>query len=483
MKNNRFISHSVLTVLVLNWPLSLLLILSVIGTIWLQIYPAFLIRQIIDENFAHGILSGVWRLAFMYLLVTAGANAVAVMKVIITTVLGQKILNKIRLLMAKRLSGLPMNYFINTPAGDIMSRLTTDVDAINTLFSSGVINVVTDLFRIAGLLVSLYIIAPNMIFLLIAVIPVVFFISRWFSKRIYKYEKQIRIYISDIYTFIQEWLRGIKTVKAYALEKDGEKKFQKPLNNHLNAILSATFYDAWFASLIQVLRAVVIALALWFGAENGTFLSLALSTGALAAVCDLTGKLFAPIEALALEFQTIQQALAGIGRVRDFFSQPVENRPQIIQAPDYSKGIEIDCVSFAYSTTNVLNKVSAVLKPGEKCVFAGRSGAGKTTLLNILAGLYMPAEGIVRLCGVDPYTLPPKDRRRLIGIVPQMPQIFDGTVKENITLNDDSISQTDVEAAAVSVNLHDLITQLPNGYNTIIGEGGAGLSSGEVQLL
>ena len=483
MNNNRFISRSVISVLAKSWPLTLLLIITATATIMLQVYPAFLMRQIIDDHFANGIMEGVWRLAFIYLLLTAGANAVAVVKVIATTILGQKILNNIRLFMSKRLSELPMKYFINTPVGDIMSRLTTDVDAINTLFSAGVIDVVTDLFRIFGLLAALYILAPQLIWLAIAVIPVVFVFSRFFSQRIYKFEKLVRACVADIYTFIQEWLRGIKTVKAYAMEKSGEKKFNEPLNNHVNAVLSISFYDSWFPCVMQTIRAIVIALALWFGAENGTAFSLALTVGTLAAVVDLMGKLFAPIEALATEFQTIQQALAGIGRVRDFANQPIENRPQIEQTADFTKGIEISDVTFAYDNVNVLNSVSVILQPGEKSVFAGRSGAGKTTLMNIVAGLYTPTQGTVRICGVDPFTLPPKERRRLIGIVPQMPQIFDGTIKENITLGDHSITQSEIETAVQAVGLHEMISRLPQGYDTVIGEGEAGLSSGEIQLL
>jgi len=484
MKNKKgFIGSSVIHVLIKNWLLTLLLTVSIIASMSLQLIPAFIIRRIIDENFQNGIFEGVWLLAVWYLLVTAGTNLIAVFKVLITTILGQKILNRIRFHMAQRLSELSIKYFINTPVGDVMSRLTTDVDAINTLFSAGIINIITDLFKIAGLLVSLYIIAPQLLWLELLVIPVVFLLSKYFSKKIYTFEKKVRICVADIYTFIQEWLRGIKTVKAYAIEKDGEVKFREPLNNHLKAVTSISFYDSWFPCVMQTIRAVIIAVSVWLGAKNGTPLSLALSAGTIAAVVDLVGKLFAPIEALATEFQTIQQAMAGLSRVREFASQPIENRPKIQQEPDFNKGIEINNITFAYDKINVLNSVSVTLIPGEKSVFVGRSGAGKTTLMNIVAGLYLPLNGTVRICGVDPYTIPPKDRRRLIGIVPQMPQIFDGTIKENITLNDDSITQDEIETAVKSVGLHDMITQLPQGYDTIIGEGEIGLSSGEVQLL
>ncbi|MCL2319951.1 MAG: ABC transporter ATP-binding protein/permease, partial [Treponema sp.] len=483
MKERGFIHRAIEGVIREYWGLTVLLALMIAASMFLQLFPAFIIRRIIDENFAKQILAGVWKLALWYLLATAGTNMVEFFKVIITSFLGQKILNRLRLDMSLRLSKLSLRYFTNTPVGDIMSRLTTDVDAINTLFSAGVINAVTDMFKIAGLLVSLYLIAPGLIWLEAAAIPLVFLLSNFFRKNIYLYERRVRDCVAAIYSFIQEWLRGIRTVKAYSLEKKGEAKFSRPLGNHLAAINASSFYDSWFPCVMQTLKAVIIALSLWLGAKNGTVLSLALSVGTLAAACDLVGRLFAPIEALATEFQTIQQAMAGIARVKDFFREPPEGRNIEEQSADYKRGIEIENLSFSYGNDTILHGVSVVIKPGEKAVFAGRSGAGKTTLMNIVAGLYAPEEGRVRICGVDPYTLPPQKRRRLLGVVPQTPQIFDGTVKENITLGDTSITDAEAEEAAKLAGIHDLILNLPEGYDTVIGEGAVGLSSGELQLL
>ncbi|MCL2140182.1 MAG: ABC transporter ATP-binding protein/permease [Dehalococcoidia bacterium] len=483
MKKERFINDAAVYVLKSNWWLAALLLLTIIASMAIQLIPAFIIRQIIDEHFAKGIVQGIWLLAIWYLAVQAGVNVVAFVKTVVTTVLGQKILNRIRMLMAQRLSKLPIQYFTNTPVGEIMSRLTTDVDAINTLFSSGIIGMATDLFKIVGLLVSLFIIAPQLIWLEITIVPLIFLISNYYRKNIFRFQKLVRSKVADIYSFIQEWLRGIHTVKAYSLEENGKQRFREPLESHFAAIGKISLYDSLFPCLMQTIRAVVIALALWFGAKNGTFLSLALSTGTLAAIADLVGRIFAPIEALAQEFQTIQQAMAGISRVNEFASEPIEDRVYIDQPIDKSQGLVIDGVTFSYGSVPVLHALHARLMPGEKAVFIGRSGAGKTTLMNIVAGLYRPKEGFVRICGVDPYTIPPRKRRRLLGIVPQMPQIFDGTVTENITLGDETISQEEVEAAVKAVGLGETINALPQGFATVIGEGAAGLSSGETQLL
>ncbi|MDR0469680.1 MAG: ATP-binding cassette domain-containing protein, partial [Peptococcaceae bacterium] len=402
MKKNGFIRRATAYVLIHNWWLAALLFITIIISMSLQLVPAFIIRQIIDENFSKGIVQGVWLLAAWYLATQAGANVVEFLKVVITTVIGQKILNRLRMLMSQRLSELPMEYFTNTPVGDVMSRLTADVDAINTLFSAGIIGVVTDLFKVGGLLVSMYVIAPRLIWIELAVIPFVYLASDYFRKNIFKFEKRVRERIADIYAFIQEWLQGVGTVKAYSLEKSGEEKFREPLNNHLSAISSIAIYDSWFPCVMQILRAMAIAVSLWFAVDTGSVLPIALSAGSLAAIADLVGRLFAPIEALAQEYQTIQQAMAGIARVREFANEPIEDRKYIDQPIDDSRGLEISGVTFAYNRANVLNNIDVVLRPGEKSVFIGRSGAGKTTLMNIVAGLYRPAEGKVRICGVDP---------------------------------------------------------------------------------
>lgn len=263
MRNRKgIIGSSIIYVLMQNWLFALLLTAAIIAAMSLQLLPAFIIRRIIDENFQQGIIAGVWTLAVRYLMVTMGTNIVAVCQSLITTLLGQKILNRIRFRMSQRLSELSIGYFVNTPVGDVMSRLTT-VDAINTLFSAGIVSIITDLFKIGGLIVSLYIIAPQLILLEIIAIPIVFVLSNYFRKNIFKFEKQVRACVANIYTFIQEWLGGIKTVKAYSIEKDGEVKFREPLNNHLKAITSISFYDSWFPCVMQTLRAAVIALAVW----------------------------------------------------------------------------------------------------------------------------------------------------------------------------------------------------------------------------
>ena len=462
--------------------LVILLILAVGCSILLQLAPAFLLQKIIDENFGNNILEGLWKLAILYGIATTGVHLLEFVKVLLTTLLGQNTLLDIRSSMERRLSKLSYKYYVDTPTGDIMSRLTTDVDAVNKLFSTGIIDVLTNLFKVIGLLVSLYLIAPQLILLEILMIPAIFLPANYFKKKLFILQKDVRIRISRIYTFIQEWFSGISTVKSYSAEKTGEQKFKDHLDGLLDTNLHISSYDSWFPCIMQVIRALFISLAIFFAAKNGTFLSLGLSVGTLAAIADLIGKLFSPIEALAQEFQTIQESVAGLSRINEFFHEPLEDRPSVSQTPDNS-GIELKNLSFRYGDFRVLDHVDLSVRSAEKAVLVGRSGAGKTTLMNIVSGLYRPETGSVRICGMDPFTLPTKERRKLIGIVPQDPQLFDGTILENITLGDPDITEEQAKAAARLVGIHERIEAFENGYDTVIGEGSAGLSNGEVQLI
>jgi len=477
------IKSAFLKVLKKYWWLYLILLIIIIAGMGLQLLPALILRDIVDKHFSNKIFEGVWKLAIYYLGVMATINIAEFIKAIVTTWLGQQTLIEVRNNMARKLLKLPISYFAKTSVGEVMSRLTTDVSAVNTLFSSGIINALTDTLKIFGLVGSLYILAPQLLWLIAICFPIILFLSNFFRKRIFKLEKKVRVCISDIYTFIQEWLKGIQTVKAYNLEEQGKADFQKPLLAHLKNINGISKYDSWFPCVMQTLKAIIIALAVFFSAKNGTTLSIGLSVGTIAAVADLVGRLFSPIEAIAKQFQTIQQAMAGIERIQEFDKIPEEKRHEKPQTIDLTKGIELKDVHFSYDSKKVLKGINLNIQSGNKEVLIGRSGEGKTTLMNLVTGLTSPLKGSVRVCGIDPFALSPKERRKLFGVVPQMPQIFNGSIRDNITLRDDSISQENVIKAAKLVGLDSTIINMDKGYQTQLGEGELSLSSGEIQLL
>jgi ATP-binding cassette subfamily B protein len=280
----------------------------------------------------------------------------------------------------------------------------------------------------------------------------------------------------------------MKVIKAYGKEQYFAQRFEPLLENHRIAMNANSVYDAWFPCIMQTLRAVAIAFAIFVGASNNlTPLALGLSLGTLAAAADLFARLFDPIEATSMQIQTIQQALAGINRIKAYFNHEIETVEKLDESivnnlEDIT--VKIDDVRFAYKNgKDVLGGVSITIPAGTKAAIAGRTGSGKTTLMNLVAGLYPTKSGIITVGGLDPYQLPPTARRRLVGIVPQSIILFNGTIYENITLRDDAITRKQAEKALETVGLFDVINQLPGGINTLIGEGAYKLSFGQTQLL
>lgn len=469
-----------------NIPSVSLLIATVLIASGLQVFPALLIRRIVDNHFAKGIAEGVWTLAFCYLGVTIALGVGDFIKVLITTYLSQNILMQLRLKLAERLSLLPMSYYAKTPVGETMSRMTSDVDAVGSLFSSGFVGVLTDCFQVFGLGASLFILSPVLGTVTVLTVPVIYVLSNYFRKNVFQKELAVRRSISAINSFIQEWLGGLVTVKAYGLEKNGRKKFQTPLNDFYSAFNAVCRYESWFPCIMQTLRALTIAVILWLGMRNGTPFSLGLSVGTLAAAADLIGKLFAPVEALATEFQTIQEAMAGLRRIGEFFSQPTELRDSALMQGEKKNGFSILArdVAFSYDKkSKVLRRISLEIEKGQRIALVGKTGAGKTTLMQLISGLYQPDSGTISVCGCNPYHMPPSMRRKIIGVVPQNVNLFEGSIRDNISLRDDTISLPDIRKAAEIVGLSETIAALPDGYDTQLGEGAAHLSYGETQLL
>ena len=236
---------------------------------------------------------------------------------------------------------------------------------------------------------------------------------------------------------------------------------------------------------MQIFRAIIIAFTVIIAAPTGLG-ALGISIGSIAAAVDLISRMFAPIEAIAVEFQTIQEALSGLERINEFDREQEENRVEPLSDRKISEplSISIENMTFGYEEgKNIVKDISFDIEPGTKVALVGRTGAGKSTILNLIAGLYKPNQGSVRIGDVDPFKMPANIRRRTIGIVPQSFPIYDGTIRDAITLYDESITEKEVIDAAKMVGLHEDIMKLPKRYDTLIGEGEIKLSYGQYQLL
>jgi ATP-binding cassette subfamily B multidrug efflux pump len=470
--------------------LFVLLVIVAVGSMLAELMPPLLLRQIVDTHLKVDLAEGLWRLAAIYVAALVFSSSLGFAQAMITTYLGQNILLDLRLLMAEHLAKLPMRYYNTNAVGEIMSRLTSDVEVVNTLFSTGLVNAVANLFKAVGVLAAMYVISPLLCLITLLMVPLVYVLSNYFRKNMRQAQASVRRSVGSINAFLQETFSGLRTLKAYGQEEQTRDRFQQPLHANLKAVNHAAVYDSYLPCVMQVLRALTIAIVIYVGVRTNIAGVLGLTVGSLAAMADLIGRLFSPIEALSQEVQTLQQALAGLDRIAELLQTPAEERGERqnlthIPAGDLKDGlVRVDGLRFGYAPDKpVLRQVSLTMTHGQKVAIVGRTGAGKTTLLNLIAGLYRPEQGELTICGYEPHRLDPTARRRLIGVVPQNVHVFEGTVRENITLRDDSISDESVLRAAKTVGLHDLIMSLPEGYDSRLGETNGKLSYGQTQLL
>jgi ATP-binding cassette subfamily B multidrug efflux pump len=455
-----------------------------------SVWPSFMLRKIVDGPLTGGE-GALWPLAFIYLIAILSIGFIDVLREMSATVIGQRMLLTLRQQMLKHLEDLPMSYYLKVPIGETLSKFSADLDAVNTLFSAGLVSAVADLFKIAGLFVALITLSRPLGLLALFTLPIILFLSNFFRRNIFKKQKVVRKKVAQINTLIQEVYSGIKVIKVFGKEMTFSRRFEEKLEAHRLAMNGNSIYDAWFPCVMQVVRAGVIASALVLGASNnGSVFALGLSIGTLAAVADLFVRMFEPIEAVASEIQTIQQAFAGLERLVDFLDEPVENRYEYSDNPMKDSwdpkdlDIVLEDVVFEYTRGKpVINRAFLVIKSGTKVALAGRTGSGKTTLMSLIAGLYPPLSGSLTIGGVNPFTLRPDQRRKLIGIVPQTVQLFNGSIKDNITLHDDTITESAVWDAVKRVGLEEVVSKLEEGILTMLGEGELQLSHGQTQLL
>ena len=483
---NRFLRESFSSTLRQNPLFGFIVVVAVIIGAIINTWPSLVLRTIVDESLPSGGL-GIWKLGFTYLGATLLIGLVDLSREYGATVFGQRLLLNIRKLMLDKLRVLPMSYYNNVPAGDTISRFTGDIEAIDSLFTAGLVSAIADLLKIIGFLYAIFTLSLPLGFIAICALPVLYLATDYFRRNMYEKQLEMRRKVSDINTSIHETYSGMKIIKVYGMEDFFADRFEPILETHRLAMNSNSVYVSWFPCVTQTIRSVFIAAALTVGARNNMLpFALGLSLGTLAAVADLFIRLFTPIQAVSGEIQTIQRALAGVKRVEDFFTEETEdNGVDGVSSSEVPERVDVvlEDVYFSYDGADVLKGASLVLPVGSKAAIAGRTGSGKTTLMNLVAGLYPVERGKVAIGGIDPFSLPPDTRRRLMGIVPQTVHIFNSSVLDNVTLRDSSISREQVEMALETVGLLDVIHSLPEGLDTFLGEGEQQLSFGQTQLL
>lgn len=459
----------------------------------LELVPPLVMKQIVDDHLAPGRADGLWLLAIVYLTSVAGMQGLGSLSNYLVALTAQGALKDLRVRLYRHLQRLPLSYYDQNPLGDVISRCTADVDTVDTLFSSGVAGLVTDLVRLVIVSIAMLALSPPLALVSALVVPPLLWATNAFRRRIREAERRNRIAVGMLNTHLQEMLGGVEVIHAFGREPVFIARFRRVLKETLDAYNQSAKYASLYSPIMQILMAATIALLLWSGVQ-AVFAAWQISLGTLTAFILLFRRFFDPITALGEEWQTLQSALSGAERIFQVLDLPLEGvgseRTSILRSAS-SGGvpgeIEVNQVTFGYITDQpVLQRVSLVVQPGEHIALVGRTGAGKSSLVHLLGGLYAPWQGTVRVSGLDPRQLAESERRKVIGVVPQTVQLFSGTVLENLILGDNGIPLEDVERAVRIAGADELIRALPQGYSTVISSGsgsGVQLSSGQRQLL
>jgi len=449
----------------------------------LDLVGPYLTKIAIDRYITRGDAPGLARVAALYMLTLLAAFAVRYGQVYILQMTGQKVMLDMRRQIFGHLQRLHVGFFDRHPVGRLMTRVTTDVDAVNELFTSGVVTVFGDLFTLLGIMGVMLAMNLKLALVTFSVIPFFFVITNWFRRGSRQSFREVRKWIARINAFLQENLTGMSVVQLFRREERNREAFAAVNRAHADANVSQIFYYAVFYPAIDLLAAVAVALILLYG--GGRVLGGTLTLGALVAFVQYSERFWRPISDLSEKFNILQAAMASSERIFTLLDTPAEvtATESPVRLLQVRGRVAFERVSFAYHPPQwVLRDVDFVVEPGRSVAIVGATGAGKTTIISLLARFYDVPEGRVTLDGVDVRELDPAQLRSSLALVLQDVHLFSGTIASNIRLGS-PIPDEKVREAARAVHAHRFIEALPRGYDTEVKERGATLSVGQKQLL
>jgi ATP-binding cassette subfamily B multidrug efflux pump len=423
---------------------------------------------------------------------------------------GQKTMFDMRAQIFRHLQRMHIGFYDKNPVGRLVTRVTTDVDAVNEMFTSGVVSIFEDVFVLAGIIAIMLRMNWRLALITFAVLPLIGIATKIFRDKVRDSYRRIRVAIARINAYLQEHVSGMVVLQLFNREERAFDKFSDVNAVHMDAFKDAIMAHAVYYPVVEVLSAIAIASVIWFGG-NGVIRG-ATTLGVLVAFIQYAQRFFRPIQDLSEKYNILQSAMASSERIFKLLDTPVEiTSPAVTKTPDGPDRIEFDHVWFAYRSVAkeddgasraassptgedappphtgepdwVLRDVSFAIDPGETVAIVGHTGAGKTTIISLLMRFYDVQKGAIRIDGVDVKDMDLADLRRRFGVVLQDPFLFSGTVSSNIRLGTDGIDDEDVEKAAEDVNLADFIRTLPNGFKEEVRERGSTLSTGQKQLI
>jgi ATP-binding cassette subfamily B protein len=449
-----------------------------------SIAQPILTKIAIDRYIRSGDYQGLSQIAIFYILTLVFVFGLSFAQTMLINLMGQKIMRDLRMGIFRHLQGLDVSFFDKNPVGRLMTRVTTDVDALNELFTAGVISVFEDVFMLTGIIVSLFLLNYKLALAIVAILPLLILVTLMFKIKVRDSYRRVRTAIARINAFLQENITGAAVVQIFGQERKQYGKFTRINKEHLDANIQSIFYYAIFYPILELISAMAIALIVWYGGHQ-VFIGT-LTMGTLVAFIQYSDRFFRPISDLSEKYTILQAAMAASERIFKLLdTQPTITSPAAVGIPTVQKGgIEFRNVGFAYNAGEpVLHDISFKADPGEKIAIVGATGAGKSTIISLLNRFYDVQQGEIRIDGIDIRNYDLQGLRSSIGIVLQDVFLFSGSVSENIRLGHSGISNEAVRSAAETVHASHFVRDLEHQYDSRVGERGASLSVGQKQLL
>lgn len=454
--------------------LSLGIVLAVAGAIVTALLPPWILGSIVDTITAGNAVPVA--LVILYFAFTVLTGLTESLREGLLTVFGQKITHALRSSMMEKYTNLTAGELTKQEPGTIVSRFVGDVDTVENLFTSGIISMFADACKIISILVVIWLKNRGLAIVLLILLPFLYWFTRTVQKNMLKAQIENRRAVGRASGHVPETLHNIRTVHTLGKERYMEERYDEYIAESYRAVDRTNFYDAIYSPVILILNAIVVAVVMLFSASgNAKVLTLfGMSAGTAVAVINYISQIFTPVESLGMEIQTIQSAVAGVHRINEFYAlEELPERVQNLETPvtteEETPFVELQNVTFAYEddSRKILHHLSFQVYPREHVTLSGRTGAGKSTVFKLLLGLYQPGEGKVLIQGRDAIQIPEHEKRSLYGYVEQTFHRVPGTVKDQITLYDDSFTMEEVREAATIAGLDTTIEQLGKGYDTL----------------
>ena len=453
--------------------LSLGIVLAVAGAIVTALLPPWILGSIVDTITAGNAVPVA--LVILYFAFTVLTGLTESLREGLLTVFGQKITHALRSSMMEKYTNLTAGELTKQEPGTIVSRFVGDVDTVENLFTSGIISMFADACKIISILVVIWLKNRGLAIVLLILLPFLYWFTRTVQKNMLKAQIENRRAVGRASGHVPETLHNIRTIHTLGKERYMEQRYDEYIAESYRAVDRTNFYDAIYSPVILILNAIVVAVVMLFSASgNAKVLTLfGMSAGTAVAVINYISQIFTPVESLGMEIQTIQSAIAGVHRINEFYAleelpERVRNLETPVVTEEETPFVELQNVTFTYEddSRKILHHLSFKVYPGEQVTLSGRTGAGKSTVFKLLLGLYQPGEGKVLIQGRDAFQIPEHEKRSLYGYVEQTFHRVPGTVKDQITLYDDSFTMEEVRGAARIAGLDATIEQLEKGYDT-----------------